>query len=163
MGRLLTFVSLSTICGLGATLAGAQVTQSAQAPISITLSTSASPVKVGSDLNQHVAMSNTSDARVEFGLTPETFVVDVRDGEGKAVDRVKKARPVVAKDHVTMEQGITVMAQVQLMEPRATRQFDELLNKEFDLSKPGTYTVQATEWYRKTAVKSNIVTITVVP
>jgi hypothetical protein len=47
--------------------------------------------------------------------------------------------------------------------PGETLHFEHILNKKFDLSKAGTYTVRDTARYCSTVVNSNTITVTVIP
>ena len=162
MRRLLAVVSLSTVCALAVPFAVGQVMPPTQVPISLTINAPSSEVKAGSEFKLDVVMTNTSDEQVGLTTWPDDFRVDVLDSEGRVVGKARepgesttnpKARNVLRK---SSSPGLT-------LSPHGVFRLQEDLSKEFDLSKPGKYTVQATRMYGKTAVKSNIVTITVVP
>ena len=89
----------------------------------------------------------------------------MRDGEGNSVseNKLSEERPKrkPPKDGEGRGSGGSY-AGVDTA-PGQTRHSEELLSKDFDLSKPGKYTVQDTEWYGSSAASSNTLIITVVP
>jgi hypothetical protein len=145
---------------LAPTIAATQVTPSP--PVSVTISAPSSDVKAGSELKLDVVVTNTSDEQVGLTTWPEDFRVDVLDSNGKVVGKAQEPggsttnRKALNFPAQGSSQGITLA-------PHGVFRLREDLSKEFDLSKPGKYTVQAIRMYGKTAVKSNTVTITVVP
>jgi len=84
--------------------------------------------------------------------------VDVRDSNGKAVGRVKHAEEGDAGKPYNI-----VLGQGRQLGPHEVDRWQETLDKNLDWSKPGKYTIQVTRMYGKMAVKSNTITITVVP
>jgi len=150
-------IQVSVICGLVVAFADAQGTPPAQVPISVAISASSLEVKAGSELKLEVVMANTSDGRVGLTTWPEDFRVDVRDSDGKPVGEAKKAGKVQLpiQGHGS--------SQGRELAPHEVVRWEEIVGKKLDLSKPGEYTIQATRVFGKTAVKSNTITITVVP
>ena len=152
----LRFMLFSIVCGLAAPWAGSQVTPPAQVPLSVTISAPSRQVKAGSEFKLDVVITNTSDEPVSLSFYPGDFRVDVRDSNGKAVGKVKQAEEKDAGGH-------TNMAQARQLAPHEVDRWQETLDRNLDWSKPGKYTIQVTRMYGKTAVKSNTITITVVP
>lgn len=153
----LRFVFFSIVCGLAAPFAGTQVTPPSQVPISVTISAPSLEVKAGSEFKVDVVMTNTSNGRVALTMWSDDFRVDVCDSDGKPVAEAKQAGKV--------QPPIQGHGSSQGMElaPHEVFRWEEVVDKRLDLNKPGKYTIQATRMYGKTAVKSNTITITVVP
>jgi hypothetical protein len=107
-------------------------------------------------------MTNTSDEQVGLTTWPEDFRMDVFDSKGKVV-----GKPQEPGDSTTNQKTGNFPAQGSSqglkLAPHRVHRWQEDLSKEFDLSKPGKYTVQATRMYGKVPVKSNVLTITVLP
>jgi hypothetical protein len=83
--------------------------------------------------------------------------VDVRDSNGKGVGKVKEAEEGEAgKAHTNMNQA-------NELAPHEVMRRKETLDKKLDCGKSGKYTIQVTRMYGKRAVKSNTISITVVP
>jgi len=159
MKNQLRLVFLLIVCGLAA---GAQVAPPAQVPISLTISTPSSQVKAASELRLDIVLTNSSDEPVGLTTWPEDFRVDVLDSKGRVVGKAQEpgeSRPNPKAANFPAQgssQGLTLA-------PHMVLRLRDDLSKEFDLSKPGKYTVQATRMYGKVPVKSNVITITVVP
>ena len=157
------FVSLSIACVLVAAFATAQAMQSAQVPFSLAVSTPTSTVKVGSELKLDIALTSTSDKPFLFNLHVK---LDIRDSEGKAVSEIKPSeetakRPEAKEGEARGRGGSGPGTEI---ESGKTMHFEEIVNREFDFSKSGTYTVQATqEFSNNVTVKSNTLMITVTP
>lgn len=166
MEKQLRLAFLLIAYGVAASFAGAQVSPSAQVPISLTISTPSSEVKAGSELKLGIALTNTTDEQIGLTTWAEDFRVDVLDSEGNFVGKAQEpnksaANPGAGKVPRAIQghsssQGITIA-------PRGAFRLEVNLTKEFDLSKPGKYTVQATRMYGKVPVRSNVVTITALP
>lgn len=159
----LRFVFVVSVVGIAAAIAFAQATaKPEQVPISIRLSGPAS-LKAGSELSIDVTYSNVSDARAELSTVPEDFKLDVLDSKGTSVSETKKAnenfnQPKSDSSGVRVGQG---SYQGRLLEPHEV--IHEHLVYRFDLSTLGKYTAQVTKLYDKAPVRSNVITITVVP
>lgn len=144
----------------------AQVTWSGQVPISVTINAPSSEAKAGSELKLGIALTNTSDKQVDLTTWPEDSKVDVIDSQGRIVGKIQGHKESMASPKVPSAlraiQGHGSSQGLRLA-PQDVIRLQEDLSKDFDLSKPGKYTVQAARMYGKTAVKSNTITITVVP
>jgi hypothetical protein len=134
-----------------------------QTPISIKLETPADNAPVGSDIRVSLAVTNTSQNRVflpfivgKLGL--DLFVsLDVRDQDGKPVaetpERIKmRHMPLHPYRHRPLKPGDSATAEI-------------ILNRDYDLSKPGKYSVQAvaTDPATRTTATSNKLLVTVLP
>lgn len=135
-------------------------------PFSVTLSTAKPEVKVGVDIKVKVALTNLSDE--QFNYVPGGKL-DVRDDKGEKVSEIKvppKRVEQVAKDGSRIRIVLPPHGSYQALEilPHQTMTFPNVvLNNRFDLSRPGTYTIQYVEQYGAASVKSNLISITVVP
>jgi hypothetical protein len=159
------FALLIAIVGLLGILACAQSMQSSQpgqATFSLTISTPQNTVRVGSDVKLEITMTNTSDQDIFYGADlggkVQPFAVDVRDTSGNLVPK----RPRKDKEP---RGGSFLLIPIH---PAKSIKREWILNKDFDISKPGRYTVQAKREAGATNsgvlhVKSNRITITVVP
>ena len=162
MRKQVRFVSLSIACALVAAFATAQATQSAQVPFSLAVSTSTPTIKMGSELKLDVAVTNTSDKRVSLWSHPGKLApgLDVRNSKGKPANEVK-AKSEPPKGGVVYPPGGSYPSLD--IDPGKTVHFEEIVTRKFDLTKPGTYTVQAMQEFDNKLLKSNTITITVTP
>jgi len=158
------FAALSLGGLLAASFAFAQGQAPARSPLSIIISTPNPTIKVGADLKIDEALTNTS--REPLSGTPNG-TLKVHDSKGKAVSEVEPPKAdveTVLKDG-TRAPVVRVLQgshQSQIMLPGTTH-FELVVNKYFDLSKPGTYTIQLSETFHGFVVNSNTVTVSVVP
>jgi hypothetical protein len=134
-----------------------------QTPIEIKLESPAGNAPVGSDIKVLVDITDTSQNRIflpfivgRLGL--DLFVkFDVRDQDGKPVaetpERIKmRHAPLHPYRQRPLKPGDSVNAEI-------------ILNRDYDLSKPGKYSVQAvaTDPATKTTATSNTLSVTVLP
>ena len=134
--------------------------------ISITLSTRQTVVEVGSPLKVRIAITNMSDHDVFLGGHIQMIV---QDSEGKPVPQTPYGKKVYGTEPPSVSQsgigpgGGDIGA--PLMRPGDTiTGSPQYLNKEYDLSKPGTYTIQArrNDPYSQSVVQSNVLTVTLI-
>jgi len=155
------FIRALTIFGFATMLVFAVPAHAGESAFSLVVSTPESTVKAGTDLKAAVTMTNTSDHDIFYRADPSgtllPFAFDVRDSEGKVVSETSKGLSAHGKN---MAAGSYLGVPIH---PGESIHRERVLNKEFDLEKPGKYTVQATRESGSTVVKSNIITITVVP
>lgn len=171
MRMLLMLVMLAA----GSMIIGRTTTAQAQQPantaprISIAIKTSQTVVKTGSDVVVQVEMKNISQVDVPDGAPladgPTTsFQWEVRDSSGKQVAMTDYG---LRANHLDSPNGVPrVWAGSFFSAPLAPGKVITqtlALTKEYDLSKPGKYTVQASRGDGQTRVKSNIITLTVTP
>jgi hypothetical protein len=132
---------------------------------SVMISTPEAIATAGSDVNLKVKFTNDTGKDLHFavggpGRGGPAFDINVRDSQGNAVPETSYGLRMHGRDprpwsgsvfRATSHSGQTV-------------EINLILSKEYDLSKPGKYTVQVQD--RRPVVrpvKSNIVTITVFP
>jgi hypothetical protein len=172
MQTLLT-VAMFTLASLTFESSAAQITQPspAEPKISITIKTAQSAVKVGSDVDVEVEMKNISTADVGAGgamgppgLTT-LFRWEIRDNDGKAVQMTEygiKANhlepPPPGPPHIWAGSFFG-----EALSPGKTLVQKLALSKEYNLSKPGKYTIQALRFDGTIDVKSNTISLTVTP
>jgi hypothetical protein len=160
----ITFISLSLVGSFVAIFAFAQGQAPARSPISVTISTPSPTIKVGADLKIDEALTNTSDKPLNGS---PNGTLKVRDSNGKAVSEVEELKPAVEtvpKDgsRVPIVRAPQGSYQMLIMLPGTTH-YELIVNKYFDFSKPGTYTIQLSENFHGFVVNSNTVTVTVAP
>jgi hypothetical protein len=164
------------VASLVAENSSAQVAQSVsgEPTISITVKTPQSTVTVGSDVEVEVEMKNISAGDILYsaaglfgGGSSTSFRWDVRDGAGKAIPMTQYG---IKANHLEppQERGVppsvrTGSAFAETLSPGKTVVQKLALSKEYDLSKPGKYTIQALRFDGKLDVKSNIITLIVTP
>ena len=159
----ITLVLVSLVGGFVGTFAFSQGQAPARSPLSVTISTPNPTIKAGADLKIDEALTNTSDKPLSG--TPDG-TLKVHDNNGKAVTAVEPPKPdveTVLKDgtRVPVVRVLQGSHQSQIMLPGTTH-FELVVNKYFDLSKPGMYTIQVSESFHGFVVNSNTVTVSVV-
>jgi hypothetical protein len=135
--------------------------QSATPAYLVTISADKPEVKAGSSVFIRFKLTNISDKVVDCsngyrGATNVSYEYDVRDGNGKSVEK-----PVLHPELMTGSWGGPCE-----LKPGEAVGGELLVSSAYDLSNPGTYTIQIarrTTDDRKDDVKSNTVTITVLP
>jgi hypothetical protein len=153
-----------------------QVAQPAPAEpkFSLTIKTAQGTVKVGSDVVVEAEMKNISAEDIFYsaltvrgpGPGPSGFTWEILNSEGKPVPfteyglKINRPEPELGPGGYVPAAGKTVFG---LLGPNKAIVEKRALSKEYDLSKPGKYTVQASRFDGKTDVKSNTVTLTVTP
>jgi hypothetical protein len=171
MKPLLTFV-MPTMAFMVSGKSAAQVTQPAPAEpkISITIKTAQSAVKVGSDVEVEVEMKNISAEGVGFVPTSTmsssttSFRWDIREGAGKEVPMTEYGLKANCLDSPGGVPRICAGSSFEaILDPGKSFRQKLALSKEYDLSRPGKYTIQALGFDGKTDVKSNTITLTVTP
>jgi len=164
-----------TMLAAGSLIIGRSTTAQVQHPastpprISIAINTPQAVVKAGSDVVVEVEMKNISQVDVPDGA-PLTggastgFRWQVRDSSGKQVAMTDYG---IQANHLASSSGEPHMwAGSFFSAPLAPGKVITqrlALTKEYDLSKPGKYTIQATRGDAQTDVKSNVITLTVIP
>jgi hypothetical protein len=138
-------------------------------PFSLSISGAQDVVQAGSAVTVKVALTNTSDHKIGVvadsdGRGPIDCRIEIRDTQDKMV---RDAKPHVWKD----KNGRTIKriyvgassAMSVGLQPGQTLSDEFPVNKRFDLTEPGKYSVQASRYdsETKTWVKSNTITVTV--
>jgi len=158
------FVSLAFLTpqGIARQAKSSMPMESENQKFKITVSADNSEVKTGSDVCVETSLTNTSshDLFISFAVGNGTldFDYEVRF-EGR--DLIS-AKPLPGRFVGSVEGGE--------LKPNDVRSVHECLNKRYDLSKPGKYMIRAVRgaWINTKAkkiksIRSNVVTITVVP
>jgi hypothetical protein len=145
----------------------AQSTQANRKPsFSITLSTPDGVVKPGSNVMLEVVLKNTSDQDISagelLGGAELNYDIDVRDSKGDLATETQYGRRIHGKDPNPGHGGSGV---ARALKPGETQKTKTFLNRVYDLSQPGSYTVQAQtrDPNSNMIVKSNTITFTVTP
>jgi hypothetical protein len=169
-------VLLATLLGLVRITAAqsSQQPRDAKPAFSMALSTRQTVVEVGSPLVVRLAITNTSDHDVCTGAPPCPPVqISVLDSEGKPVPETPYGRELHGKvwpsaliNGFSRSGSLFAAPPIPPMRPGETRkETPHDVIREYDLSKPGTYTIQVrrSDPYSQSLVESNILTVTLVP
>ncbi|MFZ0479528.1 MAG: hypothetical protein WAL71_10290 [Terriglobales bacterium] len=157
-----------------AVLAGAALAQTVQRPFSLGISVEHDTVKAGSPIVVKIRFKNISDHDLVRMRRPEGdahgellgFPPIVRDAQGNEPPLTRKGRLIFGRQtpedkaiYVGVSVGATAMHPGEVITPEIR------LSELYDMSAPGKYTVQV--WHydeeHKDDVKSNAITVTVVP
>ena len=107
-----------------------------------------------------VTISNPSDQDVN--ISEKLLKLHVLDHEGNTVP-VPVPEPARDSSKLPKPGAMGSSFIGLLLQPGKSMEFEKVLNKKFDISKPGKYTVQATWQIGATTLKSNKITINVTP
>jgi hypothetical protein len=173
MKPLLTFAMLTMALVISGK-STAQVAQPAPAEpkISITIRTAQNAVKVGSDVEVEVKMENISAEDLFYGVPglfgagTTSFRWEIRDSKGTAIPMTEYG--IKANHLEPPQEGVPPhvdagSAFAGTLGPGKSVVQKLALSKEYDLNKPGKYTIQALHFDGKMDVKSNTITLTVTP
>jgi hypothetical protein len=173
---LMVFVLFTSVISAGGQ---AQVVQPAPAEpkFSLTIKTAQGTVKVGSDVVVEAEMKNISAEDIFYsvltgrgpGPVPSGFTWEILNSEGKPVplteyglkiNQLEPPQGEVGSGGYVPAAGKTVFG---LLGPGKAIVEHRALSKEYDLGKPGKYSIQALRSDGKTDVKSNTITVTITP
>lgn len=146
--------ALFAFANLGASAARAD---SEQPSLSIVISVPQASARLGEDMKVEVSLTNISDHDILYDANGHElpFGLEVRDGMDRTVSRTPQGLRALA-----FEGRVFAVP----LHPGESIHRERLLNKDIKLDKAGTYKVQAIRMTNKTsAVKSNIVQITILP
>lgn len=153
-------------------VATAQAAQTPKASFSISIATPATSIPAGSPIPLTATMKNTSNHDVPIRresnselanvvkAVPRRLIIRVLDGRGRLVQETEYGRNI----HVGEESSAYVRGFVSaVLKPGETYKEEADLSKEFDLTTPGTYTVEVQKRDPDTGkkVRSNKITFTV--
>lgn len=165
MRALPVLVFLQLLGGIAAS--AAQVTPAYEPNFSLTISTPDQVVKSGAEVKLKVAFANNTAQPLHYATGAPGrnggpgFDIDIHDSQGKRISETPYGLKIQGKARHRPFAGSVFAATVQ---PGDTVELEVLLSREYDISEPGKYTVQATEkGPNPQQGKSNIVTITVTP
>jgi hypothetical protein len=169
-GNMRITVPLFAIWFAAATVALGQAGQQSDAGnprFSVAISVAADVFKVDAEPTLKIVMANTSDHHIKLpdiqGNEGHIYRVNILDSQGKPALQVnsrtlhgENGRPV---RHIYMGGNATTVD----LDPGQTVTDECRLDKRYDLTKPGKYTIQASRYdsETKTWVKSNTITVTV--
>jgi len=145
-------------------------TSGGQPSFTLTIRVDQNTFKVGSKIELQIALANTSNRSLavwkengEPSAELDGFGIVVQDGNGASAHETKYGRAVTGKEEST--EGRVSSGVGGSLPPGETFKDATVLNKLFDLSEAGKYKVQVlrTDPASKAAVKSNTITITVIP
>jgi hypothetical protein len=170
MKNLLLIMALAIscfICGNGAAQAPKAVP--AEPKTAITIKTAQNKVAAGSNVEVDAEIRNISTGNILFGvdqMETTSFFWDIRDSGNKPVPmteygiKANHAEPTQegAPPRVLLRSTFSA----ELAPGKAVTQ-TLALTKEYDLSKPGKYTIQASRFDGNVVVKSNVITLNVTP
>ena len=143
----------------------AQAAPPAEPWFSVTISAPKASASVRSDVKMKITFANNTGKDLHYGAggpgrDGPVFDIDIRDGNGKVAPETSYGLKMHGKGPGSFS-GSVFSATVH---PGETTEDEVNLSKEYDLSKPGKYTVQVKERNPVfQAMKSNTLTITVVP
>lgn len=132
---------------------------------SVAIGTAQTVIPSGSDVKFKVTFTNDTRKDLHYavggpGRGGPPFDINVRDAKGNPVPETSYGLKMHGKDPRPWSGSVFNATS----HPGEAIELDLILSKEYDLSKPGKYTVQVQERYPALqAVRSNILTITVVP
>ena len=152
---------------LALTAAGAAQTEQ-RPPFTLTISAAKTSVPVGSPMTLIAEMKNVSDKDIFTGITMTGDRVQLHHIDIRVLD--KDGKPVPETEHGMLihgrhPRGSTVINHAFSIPvaPGESTPEDYDLAKEFELTKPGTYSVQAQrlDYASQILVKSNTITFTI--
>jgi hypothetical protein len=165
MNSLINFALLSTLCAAPEMVA--QGAHPAEPWFSVTISTPKTSVNVASNLKLKVVFVNNTEQDIRYpgaggpGRSGPVFDIDVRDSGDKPVPETPYGLKMHGKDTHGWRGGSVFAGTAH---PGDKIEEELILSEEYDMSKPGDYTVQVVERNPKfEVVKSNSITITIVP
>ncbi len=137
----------------------------------VTITAPETSIKVGSEVKLDIATKNVSDRTiyVVYSTVGRNMKIDVRDSEGNPVSETPFGLKVHGTDPKRAPFAGTVFSTRVSLKPSETSQEKLVLDKEYDLTKPGRYSirVQRSDVLSDTNtvifVKSNTIIVTVTP
>ena len=145
---------------------GAPTSTPAEPWFTVSITAPEAVVTVGSDVKLKVVFVNRTDKDIHYAgaggsaRNGPAFETDIRDSEGKAVSETRQGLKLHGKDPHPWAGSVFAAT----AHPGEKIEEQLLLNDEYDLNKPGKYTIQVRERNPKfEAVRSNTISITVVP
>jgi hypothetical protein len=136
-------------------------------PFSLAIAVADQPVQLGTQVRVTITLKNNSDYDIAFdsssvpGEAEFHYSVLLLDDDGKPVPETKYSRILQGKEHETYTENVLSVT----IQPNEEAKDDFVLNKLFDLSKPGKYTLQVArgipETLGKGLVKSNVLSLVI--
>ncbi len=141
---------------------------SGQQPFTLTIAVDQTTIKVGSQIRLRITLTNTSGQDLLIGrgngdarAAEAGYRIEVLNEKGKNPPETKYQRVIKGE-----EDGIFWSSPIGItLQSGKTYEDGMIVNDFYDLSQPGTYTIQVqrTDHQSKILVKSNKVTVTVTP
>ena len=136
----------------------------AKLPLTITIRAEALTIKSGMPVSVKATLENHSSLPLDASACycgpsglDSAFTWEVRDN-GRLT--AKKTYP-----HAKLATGSAILGRI--VEPKTSMSTDQEVNREYDMAKPGEYTIQASREIPKEmgggVVKSNVITVSVIP
>jgi hypothetical protein len=154
-----------------ATLLVTQSTDQDKPPaISVTISAASETVKVGSELRIKILITNKSDHEILLGKPAGKAgqgeflnLIEVRDERGNAVPKTRYYRQIRGEEYVPV--GVYLSTIGFSVKPGESMEEEAIVSKLYDLDKVGKYRIQTQhdDPDNKALVKSNTITVTVIP
>jgi hypothetical protein len=163
MNPQLKFKSLVILISWAGIVSNARTGQTLPHAFSLRITTPNQVVRAGSEVNVEVAITNESDSRIYFSWEVSPIKMQVLNSDGKAVSvipKVKKASRLPPPKPGEARPGPGGSYSSAKIDPGSTTHLNYGVTREFDLSQPGKYTLQATREVDGNVVKSNTITIT---
>ena len=150
------------------TLNGIATAQAPATTFSLTISSPQPTVRIGEEVPLNIVMTNTSGKDIHYGQPLSVkwamlFDVHILDSANKPAPETPYGRQLHGTDRNPASLGGSVFS--AHVGPGKTLEQQLMLNKEYEIGHPGKYTIQAerVDAVSGTAVKSNTITLTVVP
>jgi hypothetical protein len=163
--RVISFLTIGLTAYIGAAQGALPPTPPAEPWFSVTISTPEATVSVGSGAKLKIVFANNTEKELHSpyggpGRGGPVFDIEIRDTKGNPVSETPYGLKMHGKDPHPFS-GSVFRATSR---PGETIEEEVALSKEYDLSKPGKYTVHVREKHPVfQAVKSNMITIIVKP
>ena len=149
---------------------GLAASQAGETPFSVIITGPQKPVKTGTEVKVKIVLKNTSDREFTLAKTNAVsqaefhFLVAVRDSHGQPAPDTEYGRGIMGRE---IKKRVIIFAGDAFftLKPNETLEDEAIVNKLYDLSRPGKYFIQVTrqfpEQLGKGQVKSNTIEITV--
>jgi hypothetical protein len=122
------------------------------APFTLSIKSSPSTVKAGTEIKLEITVANVSDRPISVyqvsGEAEAVNKIEVRDTSGSVLPRIDgRTMMISGKPHYLPKQWLSRKGVV--LKPGETLEDFSILSKMFDLTKPGKYAIVAKHWIRK--------------
>jgi hypothetical protein len=163
MKTLCKFILLCAVVGAATAVSG----QDSKPPFSLSISMKNAEVKSGENVQLTITKTNISDHEIDVGIevgSPErSYDIDVVDSAGKTAAETSYGRKVHGKERLT--QSLLSTTVVGKLAPGKAMEEDLYVNRVFDFTRPGRYSIRVTQTdpVSKVRISSNKVTLVVIP
>lgn len=141
-------------------------------PFSVVITGPQKPVKAGSEVKIEIVLRNTSDREITVGRTLVSqaefhYLIEVRDSQGHPAPDTEYGRRIMGRETGKRTIMYSSGDAFFTLKPNDTLDDEAVVTKLYDLSQTGKYFIQVTrsplEKVDNGRIKSNIITITVIP